>query len=215
MMAVEIECIQGSAAWVKARLGVVTASALSRVVTPGKYALSKQREGYLCELLAEWALGVREESFLGTHWTERGLAYEQEALDAIALVLETEPPRPMGFVYRDESRAIGCSPDALIGEDGGLELKCPMAKTHLEYLFSGGVPSDYWMQVQGSLWITGRQWWVFESYHPALPPHIARVQPDPHLHAALDEHVPAFVAELEARKQALIERGFRPMEVTA
>ena len=29
---------------------------------------------------------------------------------------------------------VGCSPDARVGEEGLLELKCPMLKTHLFWL---------------------------------------------------------------------------------
>ena len=69
MIILEVE--QGSTAWIQARLGIPTASQASRIVTPtGR--LSKSRDGYLAQLLAEWALGETVTDFAGTEWMERG-----------------------------------------------------------------------------------------------------------------------------------------------
>ena len=88
----------------------------------------------------------------------------------------------VGFLELDEY--IGLSPDGLVDDEGGLELKCPMAHTHLSYLTAGGVAwRAYSWQVQGALWVTGRQWWDFVSYCPLFPPErqllMERVLPDP------------------------------------
>jgi hypothetical protein len=72
----------------------------------------------------------------------------------------------------------GASPDGLVGESGGLEIKCPMPATHIEYLRDGRLPSKYIQQVQGCLWISGRDWWDFMSYHPKMTPLIIRVYRD-------------------------------------
>jgi len=72
----------------------------------------------------------------------------------------------------------GASPDGLIGEDGLLEIKCPLAHTHVGYLREGVLPPKYIPQVQGQLWVTGRQWCDFVSYHPELKIMIVRVERD-------------------------------------
>lgn len=68
---------------------------------------------------------------------------------------------------------LGCTPDGLIGSDGGFESKCPNGKTHDHYLnsitdvesFKKTCTSYYW-QIMGSMYVTGRKYWYFVSYDP-------------------------------------------------
>jgi len=203
---IESNHVQGSPEWERDRLGVVTASAITRIVTPKTLKLSSQSAGYRAELLSEWALGYVEEGFSGNYWTERGHRYEDEARQAITAITG-HPCRSTGFCWQDAAKVAGCSPDALIGDDGGAEIKCPMGRNHLSYLLAGGVPDEYRLQVQFSLWITGRDWWVFESYHPDLPPHIVTVEPDIDCMSAFDALVPEFIANLDEARARLIEMG--------
>ncbi len=62
----------------------------------------------------------------------------------------------VGFVLRDNEK-VGASPDGLVGEDGGLELKCPLPKTQVARLLDGELPAEYRPQVHGALLVTGRQ----------------------------------------------------------
>ena len=77
----------------------------------------------------------------------------------------------VGFIIHPEYNFIGVSPDGLIGEnEGGLEVKCPWnSMRHLER-FIIGMPDEYKAQVQGCLWVTGREWWDFMSFDPRMPP---------------------------------------------
>jgi hypothetical protein len=195
------ECPQGSQEWIRARLGIPTASCADKILTPAKLALSSQRHDYLYGLVAEWATGEPVDDFMGTYWTDRGQELEPEARDFYEF--ETgRTTQAVGFVYRDEARMVGCSPDWLVGDDGLGELKCPKAGTHIKHLLGGEVPKGYVPQTQFALWVTGRAWIDFMSYHPNLPPFIARVEPDEKWQAALDEHMPTFVGELlEARER--------------
>ena len=202
---IELQCEQNSAEWHEARLGIPTASEFKRIVTPtGK--LSASRDGYIAQLVAEYFLGVSMVDLDGNEWIERGKALEPEARRYYSFVRDTDV-RSVGFCYKDADKAVGCSPDGLEGVSGGLELKCPMAATHLLYLARDALPREYAMQVQGCLWVTGREWWDFMSYFPDLPPLIVRVEPDPDIQAALDKHIPQFVAELEAAKSKLLSMG--------
>ena len=204
---------QGSLAWIEARLGRATASAFAKIITPGG-KLSKSREGYMATLLAEHFLGEPVDEFHGTEWTERGTVLEPDAFACYAFRNDEEPIK-CGFIYRDETELVGCSPDGLVGDDGLLELKCPMAGTHLMYLAQGAVPSAYVPQVQGQLWVTGRAWCDFMSYHPGFPPLVVRMAPDPRLQAAFDAHIPQFCDEmLEARERLLamgVQRDTEPL----
>ena len=58
----------------------------------------------------------------------------------------------------------------MLFRSGGLEIKCPSnSMRHLER-FIIGMPDEYKAQVQGCLWVTGREWWDFMSFDPRMPP---------------------------------------------
>ena len=199
---------QGSTEWIEARLGIPTASEFSRIITPtGK--LSASRDTYEGELLAEWALGRPVTEFGGNDWTERGKALEPDARACYAFHADCEP-QTVGFTLRDEDRMCGASPDALVGEHGLLELKCPGAGKHLLYLAREELPRAYAAQVQGQIWITGREWCDFMSYYPGLPALILRIAPDDRFQAALDKFMPEFLEELLAGRERLRSLGVVP-----
>ena len=205
MITLDVE--QGSRAWIEARLGIPTASEFSRIVTPGG-ELSASRDEYIGTLLAEWALGEQDAEFQN-EWVERGKLLEPEARDYYRFHRDADVAT-VGFVYRDEDKLVGCSPDGLVGDDGLIELKCPKPGTHLRWLSGGKVPRQHMIQVQGQLWVSGRAWVDFMSYHPGLPPLIVRSEPGEKMQAAFDEAIPAFIAELMAGREKLREMGVVP-----
>ena len=176
-------------------------------MTPGG-KLSASREGYAAELLAEWALGV-DVSDVWTDAMERGKVLEPEAFEYFSFHTDMEPVK-CGLVYRDDSRMVACSPDGLVGDKGTLELKCPSAHKHLYFLARGGLPAEYLPQVQGQMWVTDCEHGFFMSYHPGLPPHIVRVEPDYKFEEALDTHLPTFIEELLAGRDRLRAMGVSP-----
>ena len=205
---IPLDCKQRSQAWMDARLGIATASQFKRILTPaGK--LSKSRDEYLGELLAEFCLGEEIRQFGGTEWTDRGLVLEPEALKYYSFQRDTMPEK-VGFIYKDESRLAGCSPDGLVGEDGLLEIKAPMAGTHLLWLVRGICPAAHMPQVQGQLWVTGRAWCDFMSYYPGLPELLVRVHPDAEYQGALDQHMPVFLGEIVEGRERLAKLGVKP-----
>ena len=210
MIVVDVE--QGSAAWEQARLGVATASNASKILTPtGR--LSSARDEYVGRLLAEYALGEPVEEFGGSFHTERGKALEPMALSHYKFQHDADV-RKVGFVFRDSDRLAGCSPDGLVGDDGGLELKCPSPGNHLIWWLhgtqTGEIPKKHVPQVQFSLWVTGRKWWDWMSFHPDLPPFLVRLAPDPAWQAALDACMPAVFDEIRAGRALLTAEGFGP-----
>lgn len=107
-----------------------------------------------------------------------------------------------GFIVHPNFDFVGASPDGLIGEKGGLEMKCPKSSAvHLER-FLIGVPEEYVPQIQGCMWVTGRQWWDFVSYDPRMPDShrlfIRRVDRDCEFIANLETAV--LEAEMHAQK---------------
>lgn len=114
------------------------------------------------------------------------------------------PVQEVGFVLRDDGQAGG-SPDALVGDDGGLEIKCPAIHTHIGYMLAPEkLVAEYRHQIQGNLYLTGRDWWDVLSWHPDLPEVVERILPDREYHKALHEALAVFNAELE-RAKAILE----------
>ena len=96
------------------------------------------------------------------------------------------------------SNGCGASPDGLVGDNGILEIKCPLIYTHVSYLLENKVPTDYFQQVQGQLAVTGRQWCDFMSYYPGLKPLIIRATRDEAFISALNRELSAFNDDLQA-----------------
>jgi hypothetical protein len=77
--------------------------------------------------------------------------------------------RRTGFVLT-EDRLFGASADGLIGTAGGSEYKCLISPDPLREILIDGNFDDFKDQVQGCMWISGRAWWDFCVYCPALAP---------------------------------------------
>jgi len=178
-----INCEQGTDEWLASRLGIPSASMYAKIITTqGKW--STQADSYINQLVAEKLTGETTPFYQNEHMI-RGTELEPDARQLYEFITGSEVQQ-VGFCLHDTLEA-GASPDGLIGEDGGLEIKCPAPATHVEYLRGDKLPSKYKQQVMGCLWITGREWWDFMSYHPNMKPLIVRVERDED-----------YIAELEA-----------------
>jgi len=188
-----IECEQGAPEWLEARLACPSASSFAKLITSAGKA-SAQSDAYINQLVAERITG--ESTFFQiTDPMQRGMDLEPQARTAYEMESGNLVDQ-VGFLKHDTLEA-GASPDGLVGENGGLEIKCPMPHTHVEYLRAGRLPTKYFQQVQGCLWISGRDWWDFMSYHPKMEPLIVRVFRDEVFINALECAVIDAVREIE------------------
>ena len=203
---------QGSEAWQQLRLGIPTASAFDRILTAKKLEPSAQQEMYMAELNAEWRSGEPCDGFGGTEWVERGKALEPEARKYYAFKTQQDP-KQVAFIYKDEQHMVGCSPDALVGDEGLLELKCPMLKTHMFWLNRSTLPREHLIQVQGQIWVAGATWCDFMSYFPDEPPVLFRIYPELPVQAAFDKHIPAFLSGLVESRKRLEAKGCIPARI--
>lgn len=185
-----MKCEQGSVEWMLARCGVPTASEFDQLVTP-KFEVRKGEmpKTYLARKLAEKWLGGPLPGF-GSIDMEFGQILEQEAIPWLELEHGVTVQR-VGFITTDDGR-IGCSPDGLIGEDCGLEVKCPNPHTHVKYLLNGKVPDEYITQVFGGMLVTRFKKWRFLSYCRNFPALDITVEWDVESGAALFEAIDAF-----------------------
>lgn len=97
---------------------------------------------------------------------ERGKELEQSAIEAFEIETGLSVQR-VGFC--EGSDWYGASPDGLIGEDAGIEIKCKDVHTHLN-CFLDGWDKSYKFQIQGNLYVTGRKVWYFVSFNPFYSP---------------------------------------------
>jgi len=72
--------------------------------------------------------------------------------------------KQIGFItYND---FVGCSPDGLVSDNGGLELKARNDEIHFGLLLGDSVDSSAIWQMNMNMLISGRKWWDFGSYNP-------------------------------------------------
>jgi hypothetical protein len=198
---------QGTPDWHRLRLGIPTASEFSSLIAPSGALAGDAARTFANRLIAEIVTG--KPTVRGTTaWMERGQDLEEEAVRMYEFTTDRQTHK-VGFIT-DDARTMGCSPDRLVGDDGGLEIKCPADWTHVDYLLSGKVDPQYKPQLQACLLITGRAWWDWYSYHPLMDPVIIRVYPDPAYHARMRKAVDRFHDLLQSRLQILQDRGHIP-----
>lgn len=197
---------QGTADWHAARLGKITASRFADVMSNGRGGgLSKTAESYLLELVSETYTRVPA-SQVDTLALRHGREYEAAARleyeeSTSQIVVET------GFIQHPRHELVGGSPDGLVGSDGIIEIKCPLTpQRHAAVLLSGEMPDEHKYQVQGLLWITGRRWCDFCSYHPDWPSNLRLVVVRVERDEALIENIQSRVLEFEGLLRLRVEQ---------
>lgn len=210
---------QGSAQWLEARRGCVTASRFRDARDKLKsgapsakallYAQDKARErvgGKAPEVYANAAMriGTEQEPFAR-------MAYE-EATGRIV----TE----VGFARTEDGR-FGCSVDGRVDSDGMVEIKTLVSSDTLYRAMVDGDVSEYRDQCNGALWLLGLQWVDLCLWAPDLPSHqlsIIRIERDDDEIERLEADLIAFerlVSQYEAKLRALMQPAAIPPWVTA
>lgn len=188
-----IDCDQSSEEWYAARLGIPTASMFDVVMAVGKQGgKSVGRVSYLNKLVGEILTGEPMESYSNADM-ERGKIMEDEARDLYSFTHGVEPQR-VGFVRNGNK---GASPDSLLGDKGGLEIKSAAAHIQVARLLADDLPSEHKAQVHGSMWVCEREFWDFVSYCPKLPLFVKRVYRDEDYIKKLEREVELFNVELQ------------------
>ncbi|WP_347337059.1 lambda exonuclease family protein [Bradyrhizobium retamae] len=183
-----INCDQNSPEWFAARMGIPTASQFATVMAKGE---GKTRRTYMMKLAGEIITGEPMESFSNEH-TERGHKMEGEARDLYAFQTGAQLER-VGFI---KSGRAGASPDSLIGQDGGAEIKTKLPHLLAELILKDEFPPEHKAQVQGTLWISKRQWWDIAVYYPGMPLFVKRTFRDEPYIQKIATEVDKFNAEL-------------------
>lgn len=203
-------CQQNTTEWRQLRAGVVTASEFHEIMTP--LFKPKKTDGvksYLAMKVAEKWLGGPLPNDT-TFAMDQGKLLEERAIPYVTLQTGLEVER-VGFVTTDDG-LVGCSPDGLIGDGSGLEVKCPEAKAHVRNLIEGKLPKQYAPQVYGSMYVTGRAEWMFLSYRPGFPQMLLTVKRDEVIMQKIERALVPFLVQLDGAFEKLVRAngGKRP-----
>lgn len=160
---------QRSEQWYAARRGMPTCSRFDMILTPVEGKPAKAQNTLINQLLSESILPP--EQGVIKHTSEEmyeGMRLEGEARCAFDLEYAKEPVKEVGFIIH-ESGLFGGSPDALVGDDSGVEIKVPSGPVAISYIRGGVLPPEYRCQLHGYMIVTGRKSWSFFSYSRSLP----------------------------------------------
>ena len=162
---------QGSAEWLASRAGVITASkfaeARKRLKSgPKKGGFTEAAEDYAFRVAVERISGAPLDEGFSTWAMKRGNELEPEARAWVEVKLGIFVD-VAGFVTTDDEK-FGASADGFIDKDGGLEIKCLVDPGRIRNVILSDDISEFMDQIQGGMWITGRKWWQFALFCPAL-----------------------------------------------
>lgn len=199
---------QGTVEWHLQRLGKVTASRVSDVLSKGKSGESASRKNYRTELLVQRLTGQPGESFTNTAM-EWGTATEPLARIAYEAEMGVFVDQ-VAFIDHPSIAQFGCSPDGLVAENGLIEIKCGNSATHIDWMLDGKPPTKHIPQMQCQMAVTGRQWCDFVSFDPRLPDDlqlfVVRLERDQEYIEAMEAEVKKFLSEVDEMFIKLKER---------
>lgn len=157
---------QRSPEWQALRLGRLTASRAGDMAATIKTGEAAARRNLRVQLVLERLTNRSHDRGYLSGPMQDGIDREPIAIARYmahsAMVVE-----PVGFIACDDLM-VGCSPDGFVG-DGFVSIKCPTPAIHLEYMRTGEVPRDYFLQIVHEVWLSGREWCDFVSFQPDFP----------------------------------------------
>lgn len=201
-------CEQGSEKWLRLRMGRPTASEFERIIQPVKWEPTKSatRRTYLVYLVTELALDTPL-SNVSSAAMQHGNDWEAKALATYEMMMSIDT-EPAGFCTNDAG-TIGASPDFFVGSDGTGEIKSPFKpEIHMGYVLDNqSLVTDYFVQTQGQLYVTGRKWTDLVSCFAGMPLVRVRVEPVPEFQSKLESALNLFVADLRLLIDMAREKG--------
>jgi putative phage-type endonuclease len=209
--------VQNTPEWLVHRVGLCTGSRVADVIKrltrksgdrqAGDYA--QCHYDYLWEVVIERLTGRAADSYVSPAM-EWGIEHEAEAR-GVYEVRKDVMATPIGFAMHPTIEWFGASPDALVGEEGVLEIKCPNTSTHLAYLLGGEVPIEYVPQMMAEMACAERKWCDFVSYDPRLPHNLQffcrRFHRNDELIAQMEAEVRTFLEDVILKMGELAERA--------
>lgn len=196
-----INCEQHSEAWFEARCGRVTGTRFKDLVAGENTAAYNNLITNISAEIITGASDPLEHSYTSAIM-ERGTELEPVARDLYSSLFDVRVEQ-VGFIIPDEDNKyhewIGISPDGILPDNGELEIKCPLWRTHLEYIEGNRLPAEYKYQVQGQLYVTGFDYCDFMSYAEGMKPFIIRVYPDPEIFSLFETRLDKLIERVKEK----------------
>ena len=156
---------QGSYEWHVLRQGKVTGTTLASAL-----GSPKVRDTLMYKIISERMTEPKIDD-INSPAIQRGRELEplaRKAVEAKTGLTFTE----VGMMLNPDIEHFGVSPDGVYFESdekkppvGGVEIKCPDSKKHVEYLIKEEIPKEYLNQVKAPfLACDSIDWWVFASF---------------------------------------------------
>lgn len=145
---------QRSDEWFELRKGLLTISNAQTISNAGKGL-----ETYCYEVVAE-KYSENTDNYQ-SKYMERGVELEEQARNLYEL--QFSKVEQVGGI---KNMGVWCSPDGLVGTEGGMEVKCPNDVNFLKILVQGekAIEKKYLWQCQGGMLISERKWWDLVFY---------------------------------------------------
>ena len=202
-----IDCEQRSEQWYLSRIGMPTASEYATVMATGRGGgESKTRRTYMLKLAGEIITRKPMENYTNAYM-ERGVIMEDEARDFYEFINGGSLTR-VGFIINGQT---GCSPDALIGSKGMLEIKTALPHILIDLLLRDEFPPEHKAQCQGGLWVAEREWIDIAIYWPGLPLFVKRAYREDKYIAEIAAAIDQFNDELQKTVDFVRQYGKQAM----
>lgn len=189
-----VDLKQGSEGWLNLKLGVISASNAAKVVAKRD---SETRLTYMSELVAQICTGEREE--IHSKYLEWGNQFEAAARSSYEFSTGQDIIQ-VPFVFKDDSFREGCSPDGIVNNLKGVEIKCPYnAVNYIKFLTEDKIKSEYAWQCQYTLRVMNADEWDFVQYHPYMktcPLKVLNIKRDEEMQKKFDEMIPQFIEDM-------------------
>lgn len=169
---------QGTAAWLEARLGVLTASTIGQLISAKTLSVAaNDTSRRLINQLAVERLTGRGPDPLHGRAIMRG--HLDEPLARQYYADHYAPVTEVGFMKLEtDDYTLGYSPDGLVGDDGLIEIKSREPHHQLTAIITNTVPAMHMAQLQAGLRVSGREWIDYVSFSAGMPLYVRRVLPD-------------------------------------
>jgi hypothetical protein len=170
----KVNCAQGTKEWLEARCAAITASRFSEAIavltrksgSKGPGDPTEASDKYAYEVAFERISLIPYAAPIKAWVLDRG--HELEGVARLKYEESTGNVVYESGVMLTDDRKFGYSTDGESGEDGLIEIKCPIDTVKIMDMLTTQDTSEYDHQMLGGLWISGRKWCDFIQYVPAL-----------------------------------------------
>lgn len=190
---------QGTPEWFAVRAGKITGTAAAALLVNGKdgEGLGAAAWTLIYKLAGEIVTGDSGEPEFDSFATLRGKNLEGLAIQEYEDHTFRSANR-IGFVQWGQY--AGASPDFMVDERRGGEVKCLMDTEHLRYCHTRKIDATHWAQVQWCLFVTGFEVWDLIHFHPKAGKMrlvIDEIYPDEKAHETFATKLPLIVGKIE------------------